>query len=137
MLKLQILLPGLRFTIGLTTAEVRFVACFDRQPCLLGGVACFAVCIEDPVRQVELPIGDFNFDNVVDAADYLEIDTAFAAGGGTYTPAFLAAREAEFGPGYVASLAAAAVPEPSAAAGLVGALAAAAWRRRSRHHFLA
>jgi hypothetical protein len=52
---------------------------------------------------------------VIDAGDYLIIDTAFAAQNGGLSPGVMAEREGEFGAGYVSALAAA-VPEP----GMVG-----------------
>ncbi|HZZ42852.1 MAG TPA: dockerin type I domain-containing protein [Tepidisphaeraceae bacterium] len=55
--------------------------------------------------------GDLNYDGVVTSADYMIIDTAFGQQSGSLSPEFLAEREAEFGPGYVAQLVAA-VPEP-------------------------
>jgi hypothetical protein len=56
--------------------------------------------------------GDVNYDGVVNATDYMLMDTSFAHQSGGLSPEFLAQREAEFGPSYVAALTAA-VPEPA------------------------
>jgi hypothetical protein len=74
--------------------------------------------------------GDFNADHAVDAGDYLLIDQALVAQGGTLSPELLAERQAAFGDAYVAALAGA-VPEP-ASLGLVtaGAIGLLAGRRR-------
>lgn len=76
--------------------------------------------------------GDFNGDGTIDAKDYQVIDLYYVAQTGSYDPGLLAEREAQFGPGYAADLAAY-VPEPSAGACCVlgaGGLAAARRRRR-------
>ena len=74
--------------------------------------------------------GDFNADHAVDAGDYLLIDQALVAQGGTLSPGLLAERQAAFGDAYVAALAGT-VPEP-ASLGLVtvGAIGLLAGRRR-------
>lgn len=56
--------------------------------------------------------GDFNSDGTINQADYLLLDTSYGQQQGVLSPEFLAAREAQFGANYVASLIAA-VPEPS------------------------
>jgi hypothetical protein len=73
--------------------------------------------------------GDFNNDGVINDRDYLLIDTTFAVAN-PLSPEFLSARAGQFGDAYVASLLAS-VPEPAALTpALIGALGAAARRRR-------
>lgn len=74
--------------------------------------------------------GDVNYDGTVDAADYLLTDRSYALNGSRLTPGFLAAREAQFGPAYIAALEHA-VPEPSVVA-LLTMAAVVHMRRRSR-----
>ena len=74
--------------------------------------------------------GDVNYDGTVDAADYLLTDRSYALNGNPLTPGFLAAREAQFGPAYIAALEHA-VPEPSAIA-LLTVATVAHMRRRPR-----
>lgn len=73
--------------------------------------------------------GDFNYDGIVDSADYLILDGALKSQGGL-SPDFLAAREAQFGEAYVEALLAS-VPEPSCLA-LAGVAAAFVGGRRRR-----
>ena len=57
--------------------------------------------------------GDFNYDNVIDANDYLLIDRSFAIqSGGSLSPELLADRESQFGPDYLTRLNVS-IPEPS------------------------
>jgi hypothetical protein len=57
--------------------------------------------------------GDFDYDGVLGAGDYLLLDTsALVQSGGTPSAALLATREATFGPAYVSALTAALIPEP-------------------------
>lgn len=55
--------------------------------------------------------GDFDYSGSITPADYLLIDRVFVQQGGPMSPEFLAVREAQFGPTYVAALVAS-VPEP-------------------------
>jgi hypothetical protein len=59
--------------------------------------------------------GDFNYDGSFTAADYALIDRAFAQQNGTLSAAFLATRESQFGPEYVAQLLTS-IPEPGSVA---------------------
>jgi hypothetical protein len=74
--------------------------------------------------------GDFNSDGTLTAADYTLIDTEFAR---THplSPEFLAARQAEFGPDYVANLLTS-VPEPAALVPLAACLPVLRRRRHAR-----
>jgi hypothetical protein len=56
--------------------------------------------------------GDVNYDGSITTTDYLLMDTAYSKQGTPLSPDFLAMRESQFGPSYVAALTAA-VPEPS------------------------
>jgi fibronectin-binding autotransporter adhesin len=56
--------------------------------------------------------GDFNYDGTINAQDYLLIDRVFLQQGAPVAPDFLAARESQFGPGYVSRLLTS-VPEPA------------------------
>ena len=57
--------------------------------------------------------GDFTGDNVIDAQDYLVIDSAFVRQQGqSLSPAFLSTRANQFGDRYITSLIAA-IPEPA------------------------
>jgi hypothetical protein len=77
--------------------------------------------------------GDFDYNGIVNAADYLILDRGFLfVQPAAASPAFLADREARFGPDYVAALAAS-VPEPtSLGLAIAASLPLAARRRRSR-----
>lgn len=74
--------------------------------------------------------GDVNYDGIINASDYLAMDTSLAHQSGPLSPDFLAAREAEFGPAYIAQLTAS-VPEPSTIS-LLGLGAAVLTCRRRR-----
>jgi hypothetical protein len=74
--------------------------------------------------------GDFNYDGTVTTADYLLLDQSFAHHAGGLSPDLLSAREAAFGPGYVADLMAS-VPEPGGIA-IMAAIAGLLSRRRGR-----
>jgi hypothetical protein len=78
--------------------------------------------------------GDFDRNGVVDAGDYLTIDTAFAQAGNAPSPELLARRQAQFGDGYVTSLLAS-VPEPSSALFTAVFIITALPRHRSRGQF--
>lgn len=73
--------------------------------------------------------GDFNYDGAIDAGDYLLADSGYAWQGGSLSPAFLAAREAEFGAGYVKELLAVA-PEPGGVVLMMAGAVAGLGRRR-------
>ena len=79
------------------------------------------------------PARAINYDNVVNAADFLLMDTAYAHQTGTLSPAFLSMRQAQFGDAYVQSLIAA-VPEPSSLLTACGLALLPLTRRRQRHH---
>jgi hypothetical protein len=74
--------------------------------------------------------GDFNYDGIINEADYLIIDTSYLAAHPA-SPTFLAARDAQFGSDYVASLLTA-VPEPTTLTLLAAALPFLSPRRRRR-----
>ena len=65
-----------------------------------------------PAGRANWSDGDFDRNGVINQNDYLLLDGAFANLSGGVAPELLAAREAEFGAGYVSSLVAS-VPEPS------------------------
>jgi probable HAF family extracellular repeat protein len=74
--------------------------------------------------------GDLDGDGAVGASDYLVIDAAYARQQGALSPDLLATREAEFGEGYVAELAAS-VPEPtSLGLGVAAMLGLSGWGQR-------
>jgi hypothetical protein len=76
--------------------------------------------------------GDFDYDGVIGASDYLLIDrTSALQGGGHLSPALLAHRESQFGPGYVSELVAS-VPEPSVLLVGAGLMVIARRQRRAR-----
>jgi autotransporter-associated beta strand protein len=76
--------------------------------------------------------GDFNHDRQVTPSDYLLLDTAFAQQqGGQLSPAYLSARQSQFGPAYIAQLLTA-IPEPALTACLFAGYPLL--RRRNRHH---
>jgi autotransporter-associated beta strand protein len=78
--------------------------------------------------------GDVNYSGSVDSSDYLLIDRAFAKQSGlTLAPEFLAARAAQFGDAYVASLLTS-IPEPATLSLITLAGLPLASRRRRRHH---
>jgi hypothetical protein len=74
--------------------------------------------------------GDFDYNGIIDAADYLLIDRVFGHQSGLLSPDLLATRQAQFGADYVSQLIAA-VPEP-AALGVIGLIGAALTTRRRR-----
>ena len=76
--------------------------------------------------------GDFNYDSMINAADYMMIDTSFGIlHPSGLSPSFLATREEEFGQAYVNQLIAA-VPEPASIGLLLGLGTLGMARRRNR-----
>ncbi len=75
--------------------------------------------------------GDFNYDDLIDSADYGLIDRVYVQQGAPLSPEFLAMRESQFGAEYVQSLLAS-VPEPSTTLAAVSLAAFVLPRRRQR-----